>query len=898
MSGEIPGFRRRLSLPGLREPGINCMPTENLTGTIAGRFAISGRLGAGGMGEVYRAEDLRLKRSVAIKRLSPEWTDDPAYHQRFLKEVQRASALNHPHIASVYDVLELGDELYLVMEYIEGVTLRDRLKRPIELPEFLTLAIQCAEALQAAHEKGIMHGDVKPENIMLTPAQQVKVLDFGVAKRLPTADLGPETASLVTLEAGISGTPAYMAPEVLLSKPANERADIFGLGVVFYEALAGRNPFRAETLIGTTDRILRETPPVLSEVNPGIPAAVERVVSRMMAKDPAARYASASEVLQELLGLQHALDRGKLLPNGPARNWLRRHYAALAGAVALAAAIILLARWTVHSGFLRRPTNRSMASPVAQQLAVLPFAPVGGDARLQAFADGLTDTLTGKLTQLTERPSLEVFPASEVRSHDVKTVEDAQKQFGVNTVLTGSLETAGDQVRVTAVLIDARTRRQINSATITASLADAFAVEDQVVASAVEMLGIHPEPREREVLEAHGTDQTGAYDDYLEGRGYARLFHQPEKIQSSIEAYNRALKKDPNYGLAYAGLGEAYWYRYEQTHNPAWVDRSRAACSNAARLGNGGAAALACLGLLDNGTGRYEAAAGEFRTVLQLEPTDDRGYTGLAVAYDGMGKHEEAEKVYRQAIALRPNYGPAYNWLGTFYFNRGRYDDAARMFSAMVNLSPDAYLGYSNLGGAYLMEGRYADAIDPLKTSIEIRPTSSSFSNLGTAYYDLHQFKEAAHTYEEAVRLDPDAYDAWGDLGDAYYWTPDERNRAPQAYEKAISLAQQELKINPADALLVSYIATYQAMLNRRSAALESLQLSLKSSPKDPELMFNAALVYNQLGETGPALDWLARAVAAGYATKNLRNTPNFSNLQGDQRFEKLFEKADNSRRG
>ncbi|HEV2378604.1 MAG TPA: protein kinase [Terriglobia bacterium] len=867
-----------------------------MTGTIAGRFAIGQRLGAGGMGEVYRADDLRLKRPVAIKRLAPGLADDPAYRQRFLKEVERASALNHPHIASVYDVLELGDELYLVMEYIEGVTLRERLKQPMDLGEFLAIGIQCADGLRAAHAKGIIHGDVKPENIMLTPAHQVKVLDFGVAKRLPTADVGPETASLGTLDASISGTPAYMSPEVLLGKPSNERADIFALGVVFYEALAGRNPFRSETLIGTTDRILRETPPPLSGVNAGVPVAVEHVINRMMAKDPAERHASAQEVVDELRRLARELDAGKLAP-GRAGLSARHRYAIGAGLAVLIAAIVLVGRGVMHTGLLNRSGRTTPAPPAPQQLAVLPFAPVGGDAKLQAFADGLTDTLTGKLTQLTARPSLEVFPASEVRAHDVKTVEDAQKQFGVNSVLTGSLQTSGDQVRVTAVLIDAKTRRQVKSATITASLADAFAVEDQVVASAVQMLGIHPGAHEREVLEAHGTEQTGAYDDYLEGRGYTQQFEKPEKIQSAIEAFNRALEKDPNYGLAYAGLGQAYWYRYEQTHAPAWVEHSRAACAKAANLGNGGAAAHVCLGLLDNGTGRYAMAAAEFRALLQLEPTADEGYTGLARAYEKMGKLDEAEKTYRQAIALRPNYGAAYNWLGRFYFNQGRYDEAARMFGAMVNLSPDAYLGYGNLGGAYLMEGQYTEAIEPLKTSIEIRPTYSSYSNLGTAYYDLHRFNEAARTYEEAVRLDPDAYDTWGNLGDAYYWAPDERGRAVAAYQKAIVLGEQALKINPADSLLASYIATYQAMLNQRREALVTLQRALTPPPKDPELMFNAALVYNRFGDTGPALDWLAKAVAAGYAVKNLRNTPNFSNLQGDRRFEKLFEK-DNSRRG
>ncbi|MGH9434069.1 MAG: tetratricopeptide repeat protein, partial [Terriglobia bacterium] len=532
----------------------------------------------------------------------------------------------------------------------------------------------------------------------------------------------------------------------------------------------------------------------------------------------------------------------------------------------------------------------SPAPAAAQQLAVLPFEAVGGNASLRAFADGLTDTLTGKLTQLTARRSLEVYPASEVQSLGVKTVEEAQKQFGVNLVLTGSLQSSGGQVRVTAVLIDAKTRRQVSSETVTASLANAFAVEDQVVASSVQMLGIEPQPREREALAAHGTDQPGAYDDYLEGRGYIQHFEKPENLDKGIQAFRRALRKDPNYGLAYAGLGEAYWHMYsEHTEDPAWAERARAACDKAASLGNGGAEAHACLGLVDNGTGEYAAAAGEFKHVLELEPTNDEGYGGLAQAYERLGKLDEAEKTFQKAIALRPNYGATYSWLGLFYFDHGRYEDAARMFKRMIGLAPDSFMGFSNLGGAYLMEGRYSEAIAPLQTSIGIRPHAGAYSNLGTAYYYLHKFMEAARTYEEAARLEPHAYDLWGNLGDAYYWAPRERNRAPAAYEKAVTLARQQLEVNPKDSVVLSYVATYEAMLGDRTEAFSFLARSLQPAPQDPELMFNAALVYNQLGEKDQALEWLAQAVGAGYSAATLRATPNFSNLQGDPRFQKLL---------
>lgn len=836
---------------------------------------------------MYRAQDLRLMRSVAIKRLSPQLSTDPVYHTRFLKEGQRASALNDPHIAGVYDVIEENNELYLVMEYIEGATLRRRLGQPLAISEFLDIGIQCADALQVAHQKGIVHGDVKPENIMLTSMGQVKMLDFGVARKVINPE-SPETASMMTMRDTIAGTPAYMAPEAMLAKPIDGRADLFSLGVVFYEMLGGKNPFRTDTFLGTSMRVLNETPPPIGEVNPAVPAELERLIERLLAKDPANRYPSAADLSTEL---RHLAEAGIKAPRWPRlRLWRRRYqYWALGAAAVVALAVVL--GLGVHAGFINyAPKPAAPARAAVEQVAVLPFQTIGGDERLNAFADGLADTLTGKLTQLTARPSLQVYPASEVRSHDVTTVDQAQKEFGVNMVLTGSLEESGDLVRVTAVLIDAKSRQQVNSATITASMADAFGVEDQVVASAVRMLGIEPQDKERAALTEHGTDQSGAYDDYLEGIGYARQFQKPENLELAMVSFNRALKKDPKYGLAYAGLGEVYWREYEHTSDRSWVERSRAACTKAASLGNGGAEAHNCLGLLENGTGNYKGAAREFEEALKIEPTSDRGYIGLAQAQEHLGKLEEAEKTYQKAIALRPNYGPAYNWLGTFYFNRGRYDDAMRMFRAMVDLTPDAFLGYSNLGGDYVMEGHYAEAIEPLKTSIGIRPTYEAYSNLGTAYYGLGRYAEAAGTYEQAAQLNSQQYDVWGNLGDAYYWAPGERARSAPAYKKAIELAKEQLAVNPSQPILLSYVATYEAMLGDRRAALSSLGQAFRPAPKDPELMYNGALVYEQLGEKDQALDWLAKAVAAGYPTTGLHDMPNFSSLQNDARFQKILQ--------
>ena len=281
-----------------------------------GRFRIRSRLGSGGMGEVYLAEDTSLKRSVALKRMAPRLRNDERYRHRFIKEAERASSLNDHRIAGIYDVLEVRDETFLVMEYVEGVTLRQRLKEPFGWKEFLPVAIECAEALVTAHEKSIIHRDIKPENIMLTGKGGIKILDFGVARRLPThrqitANAPTESGSTDT--GSLSGTLAYMAPEVLVEKESDERADLFSVGVVFYETLAGRHPFLAGSVIATTDRILNSHAEPLRHIKPELPVALEQMISRLLAKDPADRYPHATELAADL----HALERGDV----PKRRW-------------------------------------------------------------------------------------------------------------------------------------------------------------------------------------------------------------------------------------------------------------------------------------------------------------------------------------------------------------------------------------------------------------------------------------------------------------------------------------------------------------------------------------------------------------------------------------------------
>jgi serine/threonine-protein kinase len=849
--------------------------SKDLTGRSVGRFVIRSKLGAGGMGEVYYAEDTTLRRPVALKRVTKKLGSDPEARQHILREAQRASALSSEHIAAVHDVLEEDGELFLVMEYVDGETLRQRLRHPLTLEQFFKIATQCAEALMAAHEHGIVHCDIKPENIMLTPAGQVKILDFGVAKHLPRSDQSSTLDSNL-----IGGTPAYMAPEVLLEQLPDTRADIFSLGVVLYEMLTLQNPFFAGSFVATSERILHDTPAAIRVFNPAVPQELEGIVMKAMAKTPAQRYSNAGQLLQEL----RALERGESILAG-----LPVHHAT--------SALWTSARWRVVSLLLVVLALSSFPGlwphavplPEKKNLAVLPFAPAVEDPGARAFCRGLTETLTAKLSQLTDKYPFEVVSPGEVRAQSATSVEEARTALGVNLVLEGSFHQSGTRMRVSYDLVDAVTRRVLRADTITAAMGDPFSLEDQVVDSALRALDVELGAEQRRSLATHGTNEPAAYDFYLRGRGYLQDYQKPENIDNAIVLFQHALERDANYLLAYAGLGESYWQKYELTHDRRWVTEALAACQHAGV----NPAGYTCLGVVYNGTGRYEEAVTQFERALGLDHMNDESYRGLAAAYDRLGRIAEAEHTYRRSIAIRPDYWGGYSWLGTFLFSHGRYEEAAKMFAQVTTLAPDNIRGYNNLGGVYLALGSYPDAIAAFEHSVRLRPNEDAYSNLGELYLYQQRFAEASQACEQAVKLNQGQYSLWANLGNAYYWQPGRRAESVAPYRKAIALAKEELQVNRRDAVLLSHLAVFHAVLGEPKPAWDFLSRAVSLAPADPTVLLNAALVGNQLKNERTTIAWLRKALDAGQSPVLVRSMIDFSNLHSNRSFQQLLRASE-----
>ena len=850
----------------------NSPTTPFVFGSTVGRFVIRERLGAGGMGEVYRAEDTQLKRTVAIKRLVGSPDETPA--TRLLKEAQRASALNHPGIAGVYDVFTLGNELLLVMEFIDGVTLRERMKRPMTVADFCTIAVQCTEALAAAHARGIVHGDLKPANIMLTRGGDVKICDFGLARRVPSSVGAAETTT--TTQHGIAGTPAYLAPEVVLEQPADERADIFSLGVVFYQMLAVRNPFAADGLMATLDRVLHESPDPLDRVNPHVPSRLARTIHRMLEKDPHERTASVAGIGKTLsvIGTQYArIERRRRLVK-------RLKTAAAVAAVAVTAVVIA-----------PRLTNPPAVAPLPQSinLVVLPFT-ASGTPGGQSFIEGLTDSLNTELSRLStkERPTFQVVTAADRRRlREVTTPLAARQQFGANLVLRGSLSYSGPSVDVATALIDTTTGQTLRSESFTIGDSDQIAVQTSVLEAATRMMGIDLTERERLRIRA-GAVKPRARDLYLSGRGHLLDWDRLEKVENAIEVFQRAVQSDPKYALAYAGLGQAYWRKYDLTRDARLVDLAKGACANALGDDDSQAEARICQGMVWNGTGEPKLAAEAYQRALALDPTNDAAYVGLATAYEALREHQKAEDTYYQAITQRRSYWGAYNTLGVYFYNKSRPKDALDMFQRVVDLAPDSFRGLNNMGGALYALGRNKEATDAFTKSRSKRPNFTASSNLGTIYYFEGDYQRAADYFAEAIQIERNRFDVWGN----YAHTLDllgRRQDAQKAFREARRLVVEALRVNPNDASLYVDLADYHAALGDVKEAQRELSNALKRDPDGAATFFRIAVFYEyRLKARDEAFTWLTKAVEGGYLWHEIDRAPELRGLRTDKRFPEL----------
>jgi tetratricopeptide (TPR) repeat protein len=518
---------------------------------------------------------------------------------------------------------------------------------------------------------------------------------------------------------------------------------------------------------------------------------------------------------------------------------------------------------------------------------VLPYAGTGLDPIL---VDGLVETITSQLTRLEAfQDRLWVVPASEVKG--LNKLSEVRKQFGVNLVVTGRYLVVGDSISLTQTLNDAENIRVVNALGFMGSQSDLLAFQEGVFENLVQLLDLELNPEIQNALKQGGTTKPGVYEFYLRGLGYLQRYESVHNIDIAIGLFELAIKEDVDYTLAYAGLAEAYWKKYEVTEDPQWVEPAIENAERAFELNAQLAPVRVILGTIHVGTGAYEDAVDDFEEALTLEANNTEALLGLASAYDQLNKYEQAESMYRRAIASKPDYWVGYNKFGIYYFVHGRYREAEEQFERVIELTPDNHTGYINVGAANQSAGHLERAIEMYELSIEKNPNYIAYYNLGLYNLDEDRYEEAARMYREALRIQDTDYEVWGMLASAYYELPDSLQQFNAAIKRAIEGADRQLEINPNDVTALTSLARSYRFMEERDQAFQYLERAVALEPDNPFDLNAIGVIYYELGQSDEALLWFEKGLENGLSVVNLETESKLDSFRTDPRFQQLIDR-------
>jgi len=846
------------------------------------RYHVESLLGSGGMGKVYKARDRELERTVAIKVLRPDLMTDSMALQRFKHELLLASSISHPNILRIHDLGEYKGIKFISMAYVDGGDLTQVLRKEGRLPldRVLNIMRQLAAALAAAHGVNVVHRDLKPQNILMGSADHIYVTDFGIAKTLES------DRTSVTRTGAVLGTPLYMSPEQVEGKALDHRSDLYTYGLILYEMLTGVLPFTGDTTFQLMYQRVHQLPKRPELVIPDLPPYLSRICLKCLEKDPANRYQSANEILVDL-EFKHAPTHTRTvqitLPAIPQKLWL------ISGAAVLVLLAGLLAIPQVRDFIFRHKSAEAISGiPSLQRgkfVAVLPMRILGDQNSLGYVADGLVEELSAKLFQLHD---MHTASASEVQKARPSTsLNDVARQLGVNLVVSGTIQGSGDKLRIVASLDDVAGGRRVWTQEFSGVQQDLLTLEDQIYAGLVEALALKPTSEESARATPHPTENIEAYDLYLKGRSAMRSQQDVKNIQSAVGLYEQALKKDPNFALAYAGVADASLVMYHEKKDSFWSQKALAAAQQAERLNDNLPEVHFSLGNVYTASGKGAEAVSELKRALQLAPNSDDGYRGLGKAYLALGQKDLALQAYQKAIDLNPYYWVNYNYAGLAYSDLGEYDKALTAFQRIIELEPDNSFGHLNTGMVYFQQGKYDQCIPFFQKSLQIQPHSMAYSDLGTAFFYLKRYAESVPMFEKAVEMNPNDSMLVGNLADAYRWY-NQLDKANATYDRAIALSFKQLQVNPRDASVLDGLGLCYAKKGDAIQALDFMRRARAVSPDDVGIIYDQAEVFAITGRTAEALKALREALRKGYSVEQAKSDPELIALQGTAEFAKL----------
>lgn len=804
-------------------------------GTEVGHYRIIRRVRAGGMGEVYLAEDTKLHRKVALKFLGQQLNDDKIARARFVREARAVASLDHPNVVTIYEVGEFNGRPFFAMQFIAGNQLSDHIAaEKLTISEIIQIAIQIAEGLQAAHKKGIVHRDLKPSNILIDNEGRARVADFGLARTQGDTKL-TETGSTI-------GTYAYMSPEQASGKAVDQRSDIFSYGVVLYEIITSKRPFKGDDNAAVLHSITHDKPEPLSRYKANVPESLQAVVDKALQKEPSLRYQSAADVLADLrrFGAESVKKKNQ------------KRLLLTATSIAL---ITCLGGYFIYSKYNSQKLigmQDTADYKVGKSIAVMPFLNMSGDKENEYFSDGITEDI---ITQISKISELRVIARTSTMSYKKsdKPVREIGKELNVATILEGSVRRVGNQVRISAQLIDAKTEGHIWAETFDKEMSQIFILQNEIARQIAAALKARLSPAERARLANEPTTNLIAYDYYLKGREYYNRYNKQDN-EYAISLFKKALELDSNYALAYAGLGDAYCQRIGKFGFPfVWKDSAIEASNKAITIDTNLAEGYKALGLSYTSIDNREALRA-YQRAIEINPNYAVAISNIGQLYEESGKLDEALKWRKKAMSVAPMNAPILYRIGKNFMDLGDDEKAEQYYKKSLELQPDLPLPYRGLSYLNLLQGNYLKAFELVNQALTFDSNTNFLDLAGNIELLRGNYPEAKDYYLKTIAPDTSSGNFTG-LAFIYLKTGQEK-LARQIIDNLLIKNQELLDLGKEDQISPLNLATIYAIQDNKAEAYR----------------------------------WLMEAIDRGWRNYRWASIdPQLENLHNDEKFQKMM---------